>query len=117
MLLKPEALFDAFLRHAKNKGGIQMSPKILHRLFYKAALKHPREMQSFAFLLRTEPYSPTVARLVWEFQQANQLSRMNPDYQGYIPKTAGNPMFLEDKQATNRVVKTLVKFLNEAVPA
>jgi hypothetical protein len=109
MAITPESLFDAFLRRIRREctEPLKITPRMLHRLFYIAYLKFPDEMRSFQFLLRTEPYSPTLARLVWEFQQANQLGRINPDYTGYLVKAEGDAM-AEEGEDIRPVIDSLV---------
>ena len=110
MSLTAEAIFDAFLRRIHKKN-FEIPPKRLHRLFYRAFLRHPDQMTPFHFLLRTEPYSPTLARLVWEFQQANQLGRMNPDYKGYVMKPQGDALPVENQDEADLVVNTLIELV------
>lgn len=116
MSVSPEFIFDKFLRRMRGKL-LEMPTRQLHRLFYFASLKHPTKMDSFEFLLRTEPYSPTLARLVWEFQQADQLGRMNPDYTGYVMKLEGPPLSSEDPDETDDIVETLVSLLRKDDPS
>ena len=112
MVLSPESIFDKFLRRMHGKV-LELSTKTLHRIFYLASLEHPTEMSSFRFLLRTEPYSPTLAQLVWEFQQANQLGRLNPDYRGYIMKIEGDPISSASATEADCVVDTIVSILEK----
>lgn len=120
MTARPEKIFDLFLRRVRSQAGeqsgFQIPPSKLHRIFYVAHLKHPELMDSFSFLVRTQPYSPTLARLIWEFQQANQLGRLNPDYTGYIikyvKKYASEPTKLGDcEENLSPVIDTLMEEL------
>ena len=112
MASSAEVIFDKFLRRMHGNL-LELPTRTLHRIFYLASLKHPTEMSSFQFLLRTEPYSPTIAQLVWEFQQGNQLGRSNPDYTGYILKIEGDPMPSPSTPEDDRVVETIVTILEQ----
>ena len=116
MGLSPEAVFDAFLLQIDAKK-YQIYPTVLHHIFYKASLACPAEMASFEFLLRTQPYSPTLDQIIWEFQQADRLGRMNPDFTGYEVKCGGKRLISEDEEATNRVVQILISSLEETEKA
>ena len=58
-------------------------PIKFHNTFFELRTKNPDIMNNFKFLKKSNPFSPTLERLILLFQLSGTLRRINPDYQEY----------------------------------
>ncbi|MBW2966288.1 hypothetical protein KY342_04250 [Candidatus Woesearchaeota archaeon] len=75
-MFSPEDVFEAFLfeQIQRKKTQENMNTREVHRAFYEAQQEFPDFMSEYEFLLRTEPYSPTLHAMFHEYRRAGILT-------------------------------------------
>ncbi len=71
-----EDIFEAFLYEQVQRGNVEwrIFDRRIHRAFYQVAKELPDAMTSYdRWLIRSEPCSPRLTQVFWEFRQSRKL--------------------------------------------
>lgn len=109
------AIFDRFLRRAVVITD-RLDLGILHRIFYETSQVSGHALDSFEFLFRTRPYSPTLDAEIWAFKHSDRLSE-DPETGSLIIRNGGRPVPTDDEKTCEQVVLTLIKLLERELSA
>ncbi len=92
-LFSPEQIFKAFLYEQikRDKAQENVNASEVHRAFYLAQKEFPDFMSEYEMLLRTEPYSPTLHRMVRNYRQDGVLTEEDGKYTIRNPEPIKEP--------------------------